>query len=353
MTEILIVGRGLAATCLMHAFHQRGISFQVVGDPSLTNSSRVAAGIWNPVVFKRLTKSWKAEVFVPGLLRFYKNCEQTLGRKLFTERAILKPFTEDQEKKLWLKKSQLELEGFIDPTIHAPTENLAAYHIPNGYGRVLQAGNLHLDVFLEASAEFFKDSLLQERFEHKHLKIQEDNIDYKNIRARRLVFCEGRFMTENPYFNWLPLKPAKGEVLTLEGDFPGLENNILNKNGFLMQCGPNRYRLGATYEWTDLTEQPTAQGLAELESKIKAMTNKPYTILKHEAGVRPSSLDRRPLIGEHPQHKNLLVFNGLGTKGVMLAPVLAENFVNFCLKQEPLWPEVHIERFYHLYEQKS
>jgi glycine/D-amino acid oxidase-like deaminating enzyme len=86
-----------------------------------------------------------------------------------------------------------------------------------------------------------------------------------------------------------------------------------------------------------------------LKSKLNSLINCNYNIISHLAGVRPSSIDRRPIIGAHPEYKNLFVFNGLGTKGVMLAPYFSENFVNFYLKNEPLMDDVNVKRFYSNY----
>ena len=83
----------------------------------------------------------------------------------------------------------------------------------------------------------------------------------------------------------------------------------------------------------------------ELEEKLKTLINLPYTILKHEAGVRPSVIDRRPVIGCHPKFKNIFVFNGLGTKGVMLAPYFANQFVENLKNGTKLQVDVDISRF--------
>ena len=109
------------------------------------------------------------------------------------------------------------------------------------------------------------------------------------------------------------------------------------------------FKLGATYEWEDLTEERTQKGLAELEAKLTQLINCKYTIVQHQAGVRPSSGDRRPIIGPHPIHNNVFIFNGLGTKGVMLAPYFAKKFVNFYLQKEALLADVNVSRFYSLY----
>jgi glycine oxidase len=353
MTDFIIVGRGLAATTLMHVFYRSGITFKVVSKDNLSKCSRIAAGIWNPVVFKRMTKSWLADNLVSTLNLFYSECESTLNKKLITHRPIIKPFTEDQEKKLWKEKAASFLENFIDPGIYdLPDESLKHLKINNGYGVVKGCGNLDVAAYLDASETFFKDHVVDEVFDHKELQIKEEVL-YKNIKAKSVIFCEGYLVKNNPFFWWIPLKPAKGEILTVRAQDLELKDSIFNRDGFLMDISDKIFRVGATYEWRDLSEESTQEGLNELHNKLERMINCPYTILKHEAGIRPSSSDRRPIIGAHPQHKRLFVFNGLGTKGVMLAPYFAKNFVNFYLQKEAIHKEVNVSRFYHLYGEKK
>lgn len=350
MTDFIIVGRGLAANVLMHTFQQHQLSFHTFGNEQLSNCSRIAAGIWNPVVFKRLTRSWLADEIIPCLNQFYFDCESTLGKAVVTKRPIIKPFVEEQEKRLWKKKSITELNGFLDPEIytHLPPE-LNHFKIANGFGLVNQCGNLNTSEFISLSNIVFNHNITTETFDHSLLKIFPDKVVYKNCEARHIVFCEGYLVKHNPFFNWVPLKPAKGEVLTIRSEQLKLTNSIFNKNGFLMDLGAGSYKLGATYEWTELTENTTEKGREELELKLHQMIGCDYSVIDHQAGVRPSSIDRRPIIGRHPNYQNLHIFNGLGTKGVMLAPFFAKNFVNFYLQKEGLVTDVQINRFYKLY----
>jgi glycine oxidase len=353
MIDFIIVGRGLAANVLMHSFRQQQISFKVVGNDQLSSCSKVAAGIWNPIVFKRLTKSWLAEELVKNLTSFYKTCEASLNTTLITQRPIIKPFTEEQEKQLWKKKSTNDLCDFLDRDIRSDIPDVLNHcNIPNQYGEVKQSGNLNVAEFLKASFLFFKDDFFSETFEYHQLQIQTDKVIYKTLEAKKIIFCEGHLVKHNPFFNWIPLKPAKGEILTIEAPELKLKNLIFNKNGFLMDVEPSVFKLGATYVWDDFTDEPTNKSLMELEQKLKYMIRCDYSILKHEAGVRPSSIDRRPIIGVHPKYNNLFVFNGLGTKGVMLAPYFAKNFVDFYLKKAPIQSDVDVSRFYSLYERK-
>jgi hypothetical protein len=257
---------------------------------------------------------------------------------------------QDHEKELWRKKSRTDLMDFIDEEIHydQPKE-LTHCNVQHGYGVVKQCGNLNVSAFIDSSSEYFKEQMILESFDHQQLSVLPDKLIYREVEAKHIIFCEGYCVKDNIFFNWIPLKPAKGELLTIKTENLQLKNQIFNKNGFLMDLETGIYGIGATYEWLDLSEKPSEKGLLELKSKLKEMINCDYHILKHESGIRPSSIDRRPLIGSHPLHNNLFVFNGLGTKGVMLAPYFAKKFVNFYLQKEQLSPEVDISRFYQLY----
>ncbi len=350
MKDFIIVGRGLAATCLMHQFHKHNISFEVIGDTQLSLSSKVAAGIWNPVVFKRLTSSWMSSELIPTLEQFYGDCEQKLNQKLITKRTLIKPFTEEQEKTLWKKKSETELSQFLDPQIYSPNSTHSHFKIINQFGIVKHAGNLDINTFIESSQLYFKTVTHDEIFDYAELKIENNYISYKNLNAKNIIFCEGYLVKNNPFFSWIPLVPAKGETLIIKTSELSLREFIFNRDGFLMDLSDDTFKVGATYEWKNLNDEVSEVGLITLTNKIKNISACNYQILKHQAGVRPSSIDRRPIIGLHPKHQQLFIFNGLGAKGVMLAPFFTENFVHFYQQNQKLQQEVDVKRFYHLYE---
>jgi len=347
MTEFIIVGQGLAANIIAHTFRTQNISFKIIGNPHMSSCSQVAAGIWNPIVFKRLTKSWLADEIIPFLEKFYSECEITLQKNLVTPRRFIKPFVEEQEKQLWIKKSKNELDTYLDSQIYSnPESELENCIITNEFSKIKKAGNLDIVSFLELSRLYFKENYLEEVFDYGLVQITSEKVSYKNITAKNIIFCEGYLVKNNPYFSFIPLKPVKGELLTIETEGLKLKNTVLNKNGFLMDVGTNAFKIGATYNWNDLNESPSQEALNELREKLEKMISCKYKITGHQAGIRPSSLDRRPIIGPHPHYKNLFVFNGLGTKGVMLAPYFANNFVNFYLNKEALMAEVDVKRFY-------
>ena len=350
MVDIIIVGRGLAAATLMHAFHRNGVTFTAIGTESISRCSRVAAGIWNPVVFKRMNASWMASELVSALMEFYGHCEKTLRTRLITPRQIVKPFTEEQEKDLWMKKGSGELEPFLVETIQYNTAGLEGLKIPNGYGLVESAGNLDVKAFLDHTSNFFRDRIRDEIFVHAKLETGPQKVTYNDIEAKAVVFCEGHLAVRNPFFDWLPFAPAKGELLIVRSEELHFKQRVFSRDGFLMDLDDHRFVLGATFEWDKLDDLPTEKGLKQLTQKMKRMTSRPFEVESHLAGVRPSTADRRPFVGRHPRYHNVYVFNGLGTRGVMLAPYFAGKFVLFFLKNESLAQEADVSRFYRLYE---
>lgn len=340
----------MAGSVLSLQLLEAGYKVMVVDEPKLSSSSRVAAGIWNPVVFKRLTKSWMIDDVLPYMWQFYKVFQERWGVELVHERRIIKLFTEQQEADLWMNKSRSEMASYLNPEIIKESLMKGVIVTEAGMAHVLQAGNLNIPLFLKHTEDILAKScaLLEEKFNYSLFSPAE--IMYNNIEAKAVIFCEGHLIKDNPWFNYLPMKPAKGEVLTLKFKKPiGIHKDILNKNAFLLPLGEDVYKAGATYNWNDLTDVPTLEGRSELTKKISKLSNEEYDVIRQEAGVRPSVIDRRPVLGEHPRFKGLYVFNGLGTKGVMLAPYFANQLTRHILFDENLNKDVDVARFKHFF----
>lgn len=343
------MGRGLAGSVLSLQLLEAGYKVMVVDQPKLSSSSRVAAGIWNPVVFKRLTKSWMADEILPFMYQFYLHWQNKFGIHLINDRQILKLFTEEQEAALWKKKAASEMADYLNPEIFREVSTGSIKISNAGYAKVLKAGNLNIPNFLEATQTILSEtnSLLQEEFDYA--LFSPEKIAYKSVEAAAVIFCEGYLIKHNPWFGYIPMKPAKGEVLTVQINDLKVGNDIVNKNAFLMPMEGSVFKAGATYNWSDLNDQVTTEGQSEMTKKIENLLNCQFQVINHEAGVRPSVIDRRPVLGQHPKHKGLYIFNGMGTKGVMLAPFFANHLVEHISKGKSLNKDVDIARFNHFF----
>lgn len=346
--DYIIVGQGLAGSILALTLLKQGKSVVVIDNAKQNTASKIAAGLYNPVVFKRLVKSWLADYLLPYMDSFYPEMEKLLGEKFYFSKRILKPFAEEQEKTLWLKKTEEGIGKYLNEIIYTEDLNGIVYN-PLGISEVMHAGNLDAMIFLNSCKEYLKkeNCFIEEHFDYNQILLNENSINYKDTSATKIIFCEGYKTIENPFFNWLPFKLTKGETIIIklsEGHNIPFEI-VINKAVFILPLGNNAYKVGATYEWEDLSEKITEKGRLDLVEKLQKVLKVPFEIIHQQAGIRPTVNDRRPLIGLHPEHPQLAVFNGMGTKGVMLAPFFANQFANFLENATPLDKEVNISRF--------
>lgn len=216
----------------------------------------------------------------------------------------------------------------------------------DAYATVNGSGYLNLSTFLQAAENFFKakDLLIESEFCFENDTIQ-TGFPFGNISAEKLVFCEGSHLSQNSIFNFVKLNPVKGEVLQIFA--PQLsEAFILNKKVFVLPVGNHRFKVGSTYEWKDLSERTTEAAKTSIEERLKKLISADYSIESQRAGIRPTVIDRRPVLGQHPENKNIFLFNGLGTKGVMLAPYFAKEMLRFLTENNYNLPAgVDVSRF--------
>ena len=343
--DYIIVGQGLAGSVLAYTLMQHQQTVLVVDEEKENTSSKIAAGLCNPVVFKRLTKSWMIDQLMPTALNFYKNQEIVLHDQFYFPLPIYKLFVGEKEKEFWRQQcNELDLIDWINHKVDFPFDtNLVDY--PFGAASTLQSGYLQTAKWLNAFKNYLKskDAFIAKKFDYNAIVFENDLVSWEGYRAKKIIFCEGYQSINNPYFNWLSFKLTKGEVLTV--NFKNLSlKSVINKGVFVLPYNKH-YKLGATYDWDNLDENPTEKGKNELIKKASAFINDEIMVVEHQAGIRPTVSDRRPLLGVHPKHKQLAVFNGMGTKGVMIAPFFAKILVEHLLGNKSIPKEVNINRF--------
>lgn len=347
--DFLIVGQGLAGTILSYHLLKMNRSVLIIDKATEHSSSKVAAGIYNPITGVRLVKTWNAEGIFTYLESFYKELELELNTKFLHPMDIYRPFNsiEDQNEGLSRSASE-ENKPFIKSSTTSATLP-ALINDPFGGLTFKKSGYVDLSCMLNAYRQFLdeNDLLIDGVFDENELSIHEDYVIYNKVLAQKVIYCDGAYGKESKYFGWLPYNLVKGEILKLkiEGNF----KSIISKGIYLLPTDEGFYRVGATYNWNDLSKSPTKEGKIELLQKIDALLKCPYEVVGHSAGIRPATKDRRPFIGLHPEIKTLAIFNGLGTKGVSLAPFYARQFSEYLVQGKELDKDVNLNRFISLY----
>ncbi|MBF2708170.1 NAD(P)/FAD-dependent oxidoreductase [Flavobacterium soyangense] len=344
MIDYLIIGSGLAGISFSEIALQNNKSILVL-DNNSQNSSKIAGGLYNPVILKRFSEVGQAKEHLMIMNDFFSILENKIGCKVNFKLPILRKFFSIEEQNNWFTASdKVNLAPFLSTNIIAT--KYSSIDSPFGYGEVLQTGYADTALLLNKYREYLKKNqlFLEESFDYSLLQEESDCIQYKNIQARHIIFAEGFGMHSNPYFKDLPLDGTKGELFIIKA--PQLQLDvIINTSVFILPLGNDLYKIGATYNWTDKTDIPTEEGKAELIEKIKEIINCDFGIVEHLAGVRPTVKDRRPLVGTYSNHNSIHILNGLGTRGVMLGPAMAKALFENIEFQNPLDKAIDIRRF--------
>ena len=342
--DYIIVGSGLASIMFAEQLRLHNKSFIVISNRS-QQASVVASGLYNPVVLKRFTATWNAATHLESALPKYIELEQLLGLKLDYVLPIHRVFNSIKEQNNWfLACDKPVLTNFLNPEI-IPNTN-SAVKAPFGFGAVNFTGRIDTQLLIEAYREFLskRNQYIEETFEYKDLIENPEGVVYQSLKAKHIVFTEGFGIHKNPYFKYLPLEGTKGELITIHAPTLKLES-ILKSSIFVIPMEEDRYLVGSTYEWTDKTNNPTQKAKTELLKKLERLIDCEFEVVDQRAGIRPTVVDRRPLVGQHPNHKNMYVLNGLGTRGVLVAPSMAKALYNSIEKNTSLSKEIDINRF--------
>lgn len=343
--DYIVVGQGLAGTCLAftleHIFKKR---IYVIDKNSGAGCSRVAAGTFNPVSFKTFDTTWKAAELVPFLKQFYTEMSKSVESELMSESPIYKILKSEDQKAQWIKKSMMQTTSkFMHENVKETIEGVNA---KLGFGEVKDSGNIHMVKMLTNYRNKLEssDKLLEEEFEYSKLEFKDNSLIYRNMEARALIFCEGHMAEKNPFFSYLPFRCTKGEVLIVKARnwHPG---GIVHNNMNIVPMGNDLFWVGSTFNWDDLSVERTQSAGKKLLDQLTETLNVEFSVVDHWVGIRPTVKDRRPLLGVHPRIKNLFIFNGLGTRGVMIAPYFADQMVKFMEGKGELNSEVDIKRF--------
>lgn len=344
MIDYIIVGSGLAGISFAEEALLNNKTVLVFNNNS-QNSSKIAGGLYNPVILKRFSEVWQAQEQLELMNNFYSNLSTRIHNKLDFKIPILRKFFSIEEQNNWFAASDKKtLAPFLSTSLCF--KKYEGIDSPFGYGEVLQTGYVDTALLVSNYQDYLAslDLLKLESFEYDALIIEEDNVLYKNLEAKHIVFAEGFGLHANPFFNDLPLDGTKGELFIIKAVDLKLDV-IVNTSVFILPLGNDLFKVGATYNWKDKTDLPTEEGKAELIDRIKEIISCEFEIIEHYAGVRPTVRDRRPLVGTHSEYERVHVLNGLGTRGVMLGPAMAKALFDNIENGALLDKEIDIKRF--------
>jgi glycine/D-amino acid oxidase-like deaminating enzyme len=377
-TELLLVGQGICGTFLSMELERAGIPHVVIDEQRPFSASRAAAGLINPVTGRRIVTTWMIDQLLPFAIDAYERLAGILGASFFSSACVTDFFPTAQMRLAFLKR--LEEDGAY---LQLPVDEHAwdsCFHSELGYGVIAPCYLVDMPGLLAAArARLLRLGILrEERFESSDLVVAETGagpvavsgaadssgfaIRYREIEARRIIFCDGVESFGSRYFSRLPFAPNKGEALIVEieglaeaaaevaagvGSGTGLTavKTIFKKGMSIVPWQHGLYWVGSSYEWTFEHAEPTEVFRRRAESALREWVKLPFRVVEHVASVRPATLERRPFVGFHPLYPAVGILNGMGTKGCSLAPFFARQLVRHIVDGTAILPDADIRLF--------
>jgi glycine/D-amino acid oxidase-like deaminating enzyme len=344
-SEYLIVGQGLAGSALALELVRRGKSVHVVDLPGENRCSLVSAGVFNPITGRVPTLTWRAKEVFDCLDEFYSHAETLTGARFYRPMPIYRPFANAQDRDMWVRKSQLpDLGPYIEEVYIRPSGE-PGVNDPLGGLLVRRSGFVDVPAFLKAFRVYLvqHNAFTEAWFQFSDLHRDGERWRYGEIEARRVVLCQGGGAQEQGAL--VPIRLLKGEVIIIEPEV--VPRWIYNRGVFAVPVpGTRQVKVGATYFRDDLSPSVTEAARNELIGKAGQLLTMNFRVVGQEWGMRPTTPDRRPLVGAPMGVENLFVLNGLGTKGVSLAPFAARALARHLTEGSPIDKEMDLSRYY-------
>lgn len=342
--DYLLIGQGLAGSILSWELIKRGCRILLL-DNQKENASQIAAGLINPITGIRLVKNKEVDTLLPCAKKTYQELSQFFKQDFYIEKTILRILQNKQEIKKFQQRIQdVNYLDYLQTELKIPPSSMIA---PLGIIQQKQTGYLLTKQLLTQLKYFLhqKQSYQTAQFNYQDLQFSND-IQWHNIVAKKIIFCEGYQAIYNPWFKYLPFQLAKGEILSLTSQ-QTLPACILNYGHWFIPLNTNQFRTGATFDPNNLNTTPTEPGKNSLlNSLIRTIpTLHSATVTAHQANIRPTTLDKAPFIGTHPIHKNLAIFNGFGAKGSLQIPYYSQQFADHLITQQSISPDCDCQRY--------
>ncbi len=297
-TPVLVAGQGLAGTLLAWALERVGREFLVYDPGHAEAASRVGAGLVNPVTGER----WAA---APGWAEksaaareVYRNIERKWGVSLVSELRVRREWRNEAEGELVRAKVA---RGDLAPWVRA--EGLEP-----GAAWIEGAWRVDLPALIAAGRERWRG---QGRLREERLEPGEA--------GGPVVWCIGAADTRVP-----GLRAVGGETLEIEAR---LEPGVVRHDGvWVLPVGEGRAWAGASFVRDESEREARREALrASVRRQLADVAWRETAVL---SGRRMTSPDRAPRSGWLPGREGREgVFNGLGSKGALLAPALAAEWV--------------------------
>lgn len=324
--DFIVVGLGIAGLSFCQTLRNNNRSFVLFNDGQKKATAN-SGGVLNPLILKFFTAVKDTELFYPEAIEFYQNL--SINQKTYAEPlSIYRIFTNAGEQNNWSTATDKNrTRKFLNSDFIKNTN--AAIQAPYGFGEVVGVWRINVSKLLQDYATMLSgsDQQIEESFDYNELKLTAEGVQYRNYSAKHIVFCDGMGAIHNPYFPKNRLFGNEGEYVIIhapELKIPfGLKGPV-----YVIPLGEDLYKAGATFRkvnHSDNDGEATETGISEIVTHLKTMLRCEFQVVDTTIGIRPSTSDRNPLVGRAIDYPEMYFLNGLGSRGFLMAPLLAKT----------------------------
>lgn len=335
--DYIILGQGLAGSLLAWRLMRTGYRIRIIDEAAGSTTSKVAAGLVNPVIGKRLVLHDEVPDALQLARQFYQQLSETLSQQYYFPLPMLRLIKSSEDEALWRKRiDDPRYQNYLSPELcNTKDYGLLAHAAFEQW----QCGYLDTVALLNDLRHYFIEQGVyeQQKIEVEDIHPHANGVKVAGYEAPAMFFCEGYQARNNPWFADLPWQMSQGEILSLKISGADI-NAIINGRFWLLPLDQGNYRMGASYSTQlDLHCQPEhkQQMLDYLQSLLAEGSE--IHVIEQQVGIRPNTLDKSPFIGQHPQQQSLWMFNGFGSRGSLLIPYYV-NVLLDCMRQGTCLP---------------
>lgn len=344
--DYIITGQGISGTWLSYYLLKENKSIVVIDKKNLQSASNVASGLINPVTGRRVVTTWLADELLPFVWTEYNKLGGQLNIKAIDQKNIqVFPFAPDLQQafdeRMQQQNSYIQMPSVKKETLHQQ------FNFPFNVYEINPCYVIQMQELLQAFRNYLlqQDILLDELFDEEQLIVHEGFVEYKNIKAKKVIYADGIQSAQSKYWRNLPFVQNKGQALIVEID--SLDISYTYKLGHitLIPLAENLWWVGSSNELNFNTTGPTDNFFKRTVTSLQSILKKEFTVKEHWSSLRPATVERRPFAGFHPVCKTIGILNGMGSKGCSLAPWFARELAGNIVHSREINPLADVQRF--------
>ncbi|NNE46004.1 MAG: FAD-binding oxidoreductase [Rhodothermales bacterium] len=347
--DIVIAGAGLAGTCsALHLANRERILLVDSGNPP-GGATAAAAGLVNPFMARKARPAWRHREALDALKA---TLQMTNSAHLFRANGVLRP-ARDLEQAAHFKAtaaSHSECRWLTPPEAH---EQYPEVRSPHGCLMVASGGAVGISAFIEGAHTRLRQQGVSIRLgatvsgfieSSDGVVVEFRDSPHDSVRCTTLLLACGAGFRSFPCLESLGLHAVKGQTADVRPRRPLVHLPHIAGAGYAV-VDDFRVTIGSSFEhdFTDQAPDPEVghELIARAAEMLPSIAN--ADVIGHHAGLRVSVAGHRlPILGPVPGHDRVWTFTGLGSKGLLMAPLIAKDLPAYLDAPGSIPPEIRI-----------